>query len=171
MFCSVLLQVAFSAAINAFLAPSSGAVITNTTVITQALASNGLWLPCATVFYTADSAVLQDYLSTTLQSDPNLILPTAKWGSLRTTNIKIAQPAVLASVSYTWVIGEYTNCSVMCGGGTQQRQVSCLDNYGNAADPSMCSMPVPASNRCAALHSSPSPDQGVLSLSEVTIPA
>jgi hypothetical protein len=70
---------------------------------------------------------------------------------LRTTNIKVAQPAVLTSISYNWVIGEYTNCSVMCGGGTQQRQVSCLDNYGNPADPSMCSAPTPASSRYAVM--------------------
>lgn len=142
------LQVAFSSAINAFLAPSASSVITNTTIITQALASSGLWLPCATAFFTADSATLQDYLATTLQSDPNLILPTATWGSVRTANIKVAQPAAPASITYIWNVGEYTNCSVMCGGGVQQRQVSCLDNYANVADPSMCTPPMPASSRC-----------------------
>lgn len=145
--CLLLLQLALSTAVNAFLAPSPNVVITNTTVITQGMASSGLWLPCATVFFTADSGSLQDFLANTLQSDPNLILPTATWGSVRTTNIKAAQPAAPASISYNWVVGDYTNCSVMCGGGSQQRQVACLDNYGNAADPTMCPQPAPQSSR------------------------
>lgn len=145
------LQLSLSTAVNAFLAPSPTAVISNTTVITQAQAGGGLWLPCATIFYAAASASLQDYLAATLQSDPNLILPTAIWGSVRTANIKIAQPAAPANIVYTWVVGDYTNCSKLCndgdGGGIQQRQVSCLDNYGNSADHSLCTPPAPVSSR------------------------
>lgn len=140
-------QVALSAAINTFLAPSPNVVITNTTVITQALAGSGLWVPCATAFLLSGSYQLQDFFVNTLLTDPNLILPTATWGSVRTTNTKIAQPVAPASINYIWRTGEYSDCSVMCGGGTQQREVSCWDSYGNPADASMCSSPAPSISR------------------------
>lgn len=144
----VYMQLAFSAAVNAFLAASPNQVVTNTTVIAQALASNGLWLPCSTALFTTDAS-LQNFLADTLQSDPNLVFPTAAWGPVRTTNIKVVQPVMSGSLVYGWVAGDYSNCSTMCGGGSQTRQVGCMDNLGNPAEPMMCAAPAPANNRYA----------------------
>jgi hypothetical protein len=60
------MQAAWSGAINAFLAPSVDARVSNTTVLNQALASSGLWLPCVTELLVNDAA-LQDFLANTLQ--------------------------------------------------------------------------------------------------------
>lgn len=144
------MQAALSAAVNAFLAPTPGAAVTNTTIIAQAVADSGLWLPCATAFLAVDGS-LQDFLAATLQSDPNLVFPTATWGSVRTTNVKTAQPALSDSIAFAWSVGEYSNCSVLCGGGTQTRAVACQDSLGNPADASLCGGAAPPSSRCGGL--------------------
>jgi hypothetical protein len=140
-------QVAFSAAINAFLAPAPGSITTNTSVLALAAADSGLWVPAATAILTADASALQDFLAGTLQSDPNLVLPTGMWGALRTTNVRVVQPSLANSVRHAWNVGEYSNCSALCGGGSQMRSVTCLDSFGNAADASMCGGAAPPSAR------------------------
>lgn len=82
-----------------------------------------------------------------LQGDPNLVFPTGSWGSVRTTNIKMAVPSTPASVTYAWSVGDYGNCSALCGGGQQRRTVSCLDSFGNTAPAYACQQPAPPSNR------------------------
>jgi len=62
----LFMQAAWSGAINAFLAPSVDARVSNTTVLNQALASSGLWLPCVTELL-VNNAALQDFLANTLQ--------------------------------------------------------------------------------------------------------
>jgi hypothetical protein len=143
------LQVAFSAAINSFITTGPGDVITNTTVLAQLMTSNGLWMPCATVFFPKHTTVLQQYLADTLTSDPNLVLPTSRWGSVRTSNIQIVQPAAPSSIAYTWRLGEFGGCNVLCGGGLQLRPVACMDSYHNPVDFSMCPRPQPAGSRYA----------------------
>ncbi|KAF6252354.1 hypothetical protein COO60DRAFT_1644127 [Scenedesmus sp. NREL 46B-D3] len=128
-------QAAFSAVVNAFLAPSPDIIVSNTSVITQAVAGSGL------------RRVPAQLPGGTLQGDPNLVFPTATWGSVRTVNIKEALPTALATVVYNWKVGDYGDCSKLCGGGVQARRVQCLDNYGNEADTSSCPQATPAHER------------------------
>lgn len=144
---------ALSAAVNAFLAPAPDAVVSNTSVLAQALAPGGLWLPCATALLGGDAS-LQDFLATTLEGDPNLVFPTAAWGAVRTSNIKVAQRAQPGGVTYAWLAGDYGNCSQLCGGGWQAREVACVDSLGNAAPTPACTAPEPPANRWQAAGTS-----------------
>ncbi|KAF8062687.1 Papln [Scenedesmus sp. PABB004] len=139
-------RAAFSAAVNDFLAPAPGAAVSATAVLTQALSGSGLWLPAATALLGGDAALL-DYLAATLAGDPNLVFPTATWGSVRCTNIRVAAPATPAALAYAWSVGDYGNCSALCGGGRQARRVACLDSLGNDAQPSACAPPAPPASR------------------------
>jgi hypothetical protein len=80
-------------------------------------------------------------------------LPTSRWGSVRTSNIQIVQPAAPASMAYTWRLGEFGGCNVLCGGGIQLRPVACMDSYHNPVDFSMCPSPQPADSRYAVPQS------------------
>lgn len=119
-------------------------------MLDQAFGSQGLWLPCATAFYLqqGSNTALTAYLADVLRADPNLILPTAKWGAVRVFNIDIVHPPNPASIVYRWELGEFSSCSDMCGGGTQRRMVACIDNFNNPAEHSSCLRPEPPVTRC-----------------------
>lgn len=119
-------------------------------MLDQALGSQGLWLPCATAFYLqqGSNSALMAYLAGVLRADPNLILPTAKWGAVRVFNIDIVHPPNPASIVYRWELGEFSSCSDICGGGTQRRMVACMDNFNNPAEHSSCARPEPPVTRC-----------------------
>jgi hypothetical protein len=122
-------------------------------VLDQAFGSEGLWLPCATAFYLqqGSNTALMAYLADVLRADPNLILPTAKWGgAVRVTNINIVLPPNPASIVYRWELGEFSACSNMCGGGAQTRMVACMDNFNNPAEHSSCPRPEPPVTRCVS---------------------
>eukprot|EP00879_Flechtneria_rotunda_P014149 GHRR01014781.1.p1 GENE.GHRR01014781.1~~GHRR01014781.1.p1 ORF type:complete len:598 (+),score=179.22 GHRR01014781.1:1483-3276(+) len=144
-------KVAFSAAVNAFLAPSPSVIVSNTSIIIQARAGSDLWFPCATAQLAGD-ANLHDFLASTLQGDPNLVFPTAAWGTVRTVNVKVVMPSTPEAVTYSWSVGDYGNCSALCGGGQQTRLVVCLDSVGNAADSTLCPSPMPASSRSCQMQ-------------------
>ncbi len=40
--------------------------------------------------------------------------------------------------SYSWKAGQWSDCSVSCGGGTQTRSVTCLRNDGQTVADSLC---------------------------------
>ena len=121
-------QTGFSSAVNDFLAHVRGAAVSNTTVLDQAAADNGaLRLAAGTTFLSGDAA-LREYLSLTLQDDPNLIFPTATWGEIVTSDVRLVLPATPASLSFGWAVGNYGNCSRLCGGGQQTRRVVCMDS-------------------------------------------
>jgi hypothetical protein len=80
------------------------------------------------------------------------VFPTGSWGTVRTVAVKSAMPANPSSTVYSWFVGDYGNCSALCGGGQQRRTVTCLDNLSNAAPASLCPQPAPANNRHVKLQ-------------------
>lgn len=57
-----------------------------------------------------------------------------------------------SNASNTWSIGNWNNCSVSCGGGTETRSVDCLDSQGNPAVISSCPAPQPISGQMCNLQ-------------------
>lgn len=139
-------QAAFSAAVNAFLAPSLGDVASNTSWLHQSHNGPVLCLPSATALLEGGDA-LRDFFQTTLDKDPNMVFPTAAWGQIRTSNIIYRAPEVASELSFNWYASDYGNCSALCGGGLQTRQVACMDSLSNPAAESSCPQPAPTTSR------------------------
>lgn len=51
--------------------------------------------------------------------------------------------AQACEVDYSWLIGEWTNCSAPCGGGTRSRSVVCKFKDGATAEETRCPTPKP----------------------------
>jgi hypothetical protein len=82
-----------------------------------------------------------------LQADLNLVYPAAVWGPMQAVNIKNAV-ATAPARAFNWRRGDYSECSVLCGGGFQYRNVSCYDDSsGNIAPAANCLATMPDTNR------------------------
>lgn len=140
------MQAAYSAAVNSFLAPTMGDVVSNTTFLHQEHVGTTLCLPSATALLEGGD-VLRDFFQATLDKDPNMVFPTAAWGTIRTSNIIYRAPEKQSELTFNWFASDYGNCSALCGGGEQSRQVACMDSRNNPAAESSCPQPPPATTR------------------------
>lgn len=74
------------------------------------------------------------------------VTATDKAGKTSTATVTIVQPA--ATATYSWLAGGFGACSVICGGGTQTRTVTCESSTGTAASSnSLCTATEPATSQ------------------------
>jgi hypothetical protein len=50
-------------------------------------------------------------------------------------------------ISYTWQVGEWSACSEPCGGGTETREISCVNDDGAIVDDALCASTKPQGSR------------------------
>jgi len=79
--------------------------------------------------------------------DSALFLPTELWGIVHLLGAQLIQPSDPASASFTWTLGDYSDCSALCGGGQQSRDVTCTDTRNNPVPAGLCPQPAPATVR------------------------
>lgn len=120
--------------------------MSNTTILDQSYSGTVLCLPSATAIL-AGGDTLREFFQSTLDKDPNMVFPTAAWGTIRTTNIVYRAPERNSELTYYWFASDYGDCSALCGGGQQTRQLACMDSRGTPAADSDCPQPTPASTR------------------------
>jgi hypothetical protein len=69
------------------------------------------------------------------------------WGVMSASNVKEVMPSSSSTIEFEWNMGDYSNCSVLCGGGQQFREVHCKDNFGNYVQEGSCPQPPPPATR------------------------
>ncbi|MFO0738222.1 MAG: thrombospondin type-1 domain-containing protein [Labilithrix sp.] len=58
-----------------------------------------------------------------------------------------------ACPTYSWSAGAYSTCSALCGGGTQTRTVTCVDNLSTPVSSILCTDPAPPTTQACNTQS------------------
>jgi hypothetical protein len=101
------------------LAPSAAEAAAQAAVLAVQPAAAGVWVPTAVAVAGDADGGLRALLAATLRSDANYVFPSAAWGVVKAVNVREALPTTPEPVAYRWVVGEYGECSALCGGGLQ----------------------------------------------------